>query len=434
MDEEPKEEELPEEEPVAEQPMDEPAAEEEPMDEEPIAEEEPMDEEPVVDEEPTDEAPKEEKLPEEEPVAEEEPMEEQPAEEDRPEEEPVAEQPMEDPIAEDPAEDPMAEDPAVEDPVDPIPEAEAPEAEAPDPVMDEADLSGSGGQNQFTVESGDDFTVSDFGGVGQGVKPDQATLSEVDTIQFSGEGLSARNLQLTQQGDDTMMSFEGSDTKVLLKDTALDQIDNIGQPGGKALGNVLFDGQLNLTDSLDVFNADDTRGRIFNRNTVTFLNDLGNRVAGYSSGSNDVINALGGDDTIWGYSGSDVLRGGAGNDRLVGGAMMAKNRGLEELDVLSGGEGADTFQLGDRLGAYYNDGKADTAGLNSFALITDFSADEGDVLKLAGAAEDYSLGSISEGDLTGTGIYLNSEQTPDLIAVVQGNTPVELESAAVQYV
>ncbi len=444
-DEEPIEEDIPAEEPVAEQPV------EEIPDEEPVAEEEPADEEPL------EEEPAEEDIPAEEPVAEQPIDEELPdedidesVEEDAPADEPVAEQPMEEepmdnePIDEQPieedsldeehmAKDPAAEEPAVDDSADPMPDAEAPDAGSPDPVMDEADLSGSGGQNQFTVETGDDLAIADFGGVGQGIKPEQATLNEVDTIQFSGDGLSARNLQMTQQGDDVMMSFEGFDTRLLLKNMAPDQIDNIPQPEGKTVGNVLFDGQLNVTDSLDVFNSDDTRGRVFNRNTVTFLNDLGNRVAGYGGGSNDVINAQGGDDTIWGYSGSDVLRGGAGRDRLIGGALLTKNRGLEELDVLSGGEGADTFQLGDRRGAYYNDGKADTSGLNSFALITDFDADAGDVLKLAGAAEDYSLGSISEGGLSGTGIYLNSAQTPDLIAVVQGDVPVELESAAVQY-
>lgn len=51
-------------------------------------------------------------------------------------------------------------------------------------------LSGAGGQQQFTVISGNGTVVAiDFGGVGSGVNPAATTIEEVDTLQFTGAGL-----------------------------------------------------------------------------------------------------------------------------------------------------------------------------------------------------------------------------------------------------
>ncbi|NET34865.1 MAG: calcium-binding protein, partial [Cyanothece sp. SIO1E1] len=121
----------------------------------------------------------------------------------------------------------------------------------------------------------------------------------------------------------------------------------------------LFNGQSKIEDSFDVFNADDKRSRIFNRNTVTFLNSLNNKVFGFSS-SDDTINGQEGDDVINGLSGSDLLRGGVGSDTIIGG---------KGNDTLVGGEGADQFQL-----------NAPGMGID---IIEDFSTLEGDVLIVA---------------------------------------------------
>ena len=365
-------------------------------------------------------------------------------------EEPKAEEPKtEAPKAEEPkAEEPKVEEPKVEEPTE-EPKLEEPDGaengggmdtpEQPtnmdsDATSDPAYLSGSGGQKRFTVEAGDRLTIGDFGTVGRSNKPKRAVRAEVDTLQFSGEGLSARNLKLTQSGDDLVVSFEGSDTRVTLKQTALDHIENLPERRGKAVGNLLFNGELQPTNSVDIFRADRTRKRVFRRDTVTFLNDLNNWTRGFGGQSGDVINAMGGDDVVWGFGGSDILRGGNGNDRLIGAALKRKARGAEELDVLSGGNGSDTFQLGDKKGAYYSDGDASTAGLNSYALITDFSAAEGDKLKLAGKAEDYFLEAVSQNGVAGTGVYLKSDQESDLVAVVQGEAALDLNSTAVTFV
>ncbi|MCU0545697.1 MAG: hypothetical protein MUE44_26605 [Oscillatoriaceae cyanobacterium Prado104] len=197
---------------------------------------------------------------------------------------------------------------------------------------------GDGGQRNFVVRQGQKRTAIDFEGVGRGANPAQATIDEVDTIQFEGAGLVAKNLLLTQVGPDLVVSFEGvNDTEALLQNFALENLDNLTKATGASidLGNILFDGQTNVEDSFDVFNADETRNTVFNRNTVTFLNDLDNKVSGFDD-SDDAIDGQGGNDTLCGCSGRDILRGGDGADWLVGG---------RDADTLTGGAGADTFQL-----------------------------------------------------------------------------------------
>lgn len=109
-------------------------------------------------------------------------------------------------------------------------------------------------------------------------------VKEVDTIQFEGKDLVAKNLLLTQQSSDLLVSFEGnSTTQALLKNLQLENLDNLTKATGASvdLGNILFDGQTNFQDSFDVFNAAETRNTVFNRNTVTFLNYLDNTVSGF---------------------------------------------------------------------------------------------------------------------------------------------------------
>ena len=181
---------------------------------------------------------------------------------------------------------------------------------------------GAGGQDQFLIKQGDGTdTVTDFGGVGRGASPSAATIAETDTLKFEGEGLTPRNMLLNQNGDNLEITFDGvKDTKVILQDFQLENLDNLHKGTGATvnLGNILFDGQSCIKDSFDVFNAESQQSTIWNRNTVTFLNDLDNNVEGFND-SNDVINGQGGNDQVRGLSGNDLLRGGAGSDTLDGG-------------------------------------------------------------------------------------------------------------------
>ncbi len=224
-------------------------------------------------------------------------------------------------------------------------------------ITSNPDLSGKGGQKTFVVNQGETVTITDFGGVGIGVNPSAATIAEADTIQFKGADLTARNLLLTQSGSDLEITFAGVvNAKVLLKNFTLENLDNLLRATRSSvdLGNILFDGQTLIQDSFDVFNADSTQQQVWNRNTVTFLNDLNNWVKGFDR-SDDVINGQGGKDSLDGLSGNDLLRGGTENDILNGGAGD---------DIVVGGLGQDYF--------VFDSGKNFVASDLGIDTITDF--------------------------------------------------------------
>ncbi|MEH1864574.1 MAG: calcium-binding protein, partial [Nostoc sp.] len=222
---------------------------------------------------------------------------------------------------------------------------------------------GGNGNDTFVLDLGDgNDTIADFTGTGIGSNPSATVISQLDTLQFIGSGLTARNLQLTQNGDNLELTFlDAASTKVTLQNFQLENLDNLSANGSRpAIGNILFDGQTSITDSFDVFNANSTQTNLFNKNTVTFLNDLNNNIAGFDN-SNDVINGQKGNDIINGNSGNDLLRGGEGDDILIGG---------EGNDILVGGVGADIF--------VYNS-NADFVGVDAIA---DFQSSKGDKIVL----------------------------------------------------
>lgn len=182
-------------------------------------------------------------------------------------------------------------------------------------------LTSGGGQDTFVVRRGDATdTIIDFGGVGTGAKPASAAIAQVDMLKFEGPGLSAENMLLTQKGSDLLISFTGiQDTQAILKDFDLEDLDNLQKSTGASvdIGNILFNGQTKIQDSFDVANANQDLDRVFNPNTVTFLNNLDNNTQGRND-SNDIINGQGGNDLLKGLSGDDILNGGSGSDTLVG--------------------------------------------------------------------------------------------------------------------
>nr|WP_267871703.1 calcium-binding protein [Nostoc sp. CHAB 5715] len=206
-------------------------------------------------------------------------------------------------------------------------------------------LTGNGGQDKFVFRPGDaNDIITDFGGVGKGSNPSSTVIANLDTLQFIGSGLTAENLQLTQKGNNLEVTFENvASTKVQLQNFLLENLDNLPQTDSRfALGNILFDGQTSITDSFDVINANSIQTSIFNKNTVTFLNELNNNIAGFDN-SDDVINGQGGNDIINGLSGNDLLRGGSGDDILIGGEGNDTLVGGFGNNILVGGVGADSF-------------------------------------------------------------------------------------------
>ncbi|MEH1864724.1 MAG: calcium-binding protein [Nostoc sp.] len=208
-------------------------------------------------------------------------------------------------------------------------------------------LTGNGSQDKFIIRRGDgNDIITDFGGVGKGTNPSATVINQLDTLQFIGSGLTARNLQLTQNANNLELTFsDAASTKVNLQNFQLENLDNLPANGSQsATGNILFDGQSSITDSFDVFNANSSQTTIFNKNTVTFLNDLSNNVSGFDN-SDDVINGQGGNDRIDGKSGDDILRGSAGNDTLIGGAGNDTLRDYQGNNALIGDIGEDYLNV-----------------------------------------------------------------------------------------
>ncbi|MGB5962043.1 MAG: DUF4347 domain-containing protein [Coleofasciculaceae cyanobacterium] len=140
----------------------------------------------------------------------------------------------------------------------------------------------------------------------------------------------------------------------------------------------------------------------------------------------DILYGCGGSDRILGQNGDDYLVGGSGNDTLLGGTgndVLDGSGYWQDLDVLTGGTGADYFILGSNRVYYRGDG---------FATITDFSSTQGDGIQLLGDSSQYQL---RQENLVGTGaldtsIYYVGNGfgfTDNLIAVVQDSVNVSLD-------
>ncbi|MEH2295670.1 beta strand repeat-containing protein [Nostoc sp.] len=258
-------------------------------------------------------------------------------------------------------------------------------------------LTGNGGQDKFIIRPSDgNDIITDFAGVGKGSNPLEAVtlkaavINNVDTLQFTGNGLTAQNLQLTENGNNLEVTFENvASTKVTLQNFLLENLDNLSATFlQSAIGNILFDGQTSIADSFDVINANSTQTRIFNKNTITFLNDLNNNIAGFDK-SNDVINGQGGNDIINGLSGNDLLRGGSGDDILIGGEGNDTLVGGVGNDILVGGIGADRF-------LYNTDAAFDLTAVG-VDTIRDFNCCQGDKIVL----DKTTFSAITSGAGTG---------------------------------
>ncbi|BDI18126.1 hypothetical protein ANSO36C_39280 [Nostoc cf. commune SO-36] len=258
-------------------------------------------------------------------------------------------------------------------------------------------ISGGNGNDTFVLGLGDgNDTITDFAGTGIGSNPSTTVISQLDTLQFIGSSLTARNLQLTQNGNNLELTFfDTASTKVTLQNFQLENLDNLPGKGSRpAIGNILFDEQTNVTDTFDVFNANSTQTNLFNKNTVTFLNELNNNVAGFDN-SNDVINGQGGNDIINGNSGDDLLRGESGDDVLIGSEGNDNLVGGNGNDILIGGVGADKF--------LYNTNAEFSTTVVGIDAITDFNSSQGDKILL----DKTTFSAITSA--TGTGFSYQSD-------------------------
>ncbi|MBW4472577.1 MAG: hypothetical protein KME45_19725 [Stenomitos rutilans HA7619-LM2] len=267
-------------------------------------------------------------------------------------------------------------------------------------------LSGGGGRDRFILRREEGFdTITDFGGMGAKNRQTPAVVAEIDTLKFEGTGLTAKNMLLTQEGSNLVISFEGvTNTQVTLQNFKLEDLDNFSPevPGTAALGNILFDSETAIQDSFDVFDANWQFDQILpnlGKNRVTFLNDLDNTTKGFEQ-SDDVINGQGGNDTLWGLSGNDILRGGAGNDTLVGGFGS---------DTLTGDAGND-FLYGQDWDDFLVGGAGDDLLVGGTGINTLSGGLGSDIFALTGESRDIVLDFTLGQDRLGLGKGLTFDQ------------------------
>ena len=127
--------------------------------------------------------------------------------------------------------------------------------------------------------------------------------------------------------------------------------------------------------------------------------------------------------TLWGTAGNDTIIGGVGNDMIAGVPLVGSTSG--QVDILTGGVGADIFILADSRGAFYNDGIDRTLGTNDYALIKDFQSGVDKLQLLAGNYFTTRVGSSLNiyWDRNVNGRFETSLSSSDeLVAVLQNST------------
>jgi hypothetical protein len=259
----------------------------------------------------------------------------------------------------------------------------------PEEPSDWIPLANPAGNSILSIPTSGKYVIANFGGIGTGVTPSSEVVKQVDTLKFTGAGLTAQNMLLEQQGGHLVITFEdNTELTVILKNFTLENMDNLSKATGArldgvdSLGNVLFNDQIVVEDSFDVINSKFILDQVLRANTVTFLNALDNNTQGRDN-SNDVIDGLEGNDWLSGLSGQDKLRGGEGNDFLLGGAGDDILVGGTGTDTLHGGEGRDQFVLSPE----------------GTAIIQDFQPSE-DVIRLTGGLSSSQISTRIEGEDT----------------------------------
>ena len=229
------------------------------------------------------------------------------------------------------------------------------------------------------------------------VNTTNVAMGTVLTLQFAGNGISADELGLA-----SLLSQVSIDASGRGSFTATVKADRLTE-GNESLQVALFN---NGALSTPLAQA------------TVVLNDTS--LTAPSSGS--------GDQVLWGTIQADTIVGGSGNDRLTGvlaSGLTAIALGAGQVDLLTGGAGADVFVLGDQRGIFYNDTISSDLGRRDYAQISDFRSGV-DKVQLASA---FYLTAVNNGttslywDRTGNG-QLNTSgiRTDELIAVFSNAT------------
>ena len=210
-------------------------------------------------------------------------------------------------------------------------------------------------------------------------------------------------------GDDQMLGGDGNDT--LLGESGQDDLH-----GG--FGNDQIDGGEDADKLWGHMGNDTLSGRDGN--------DILKGGAGadtlLGNDGSDGLHGNDGNDNLAGGAGEDVLFGGNGDDHLEGGADTARDflnggRGddlliAQEADVLTGGQGSDTFAINTSAGSF-----------DQTAQIIDFNANEDQIeIMLDETNFDQGLKNIriETNDIGQSVVYLNNEA----IVAINAETPL----------
>ncbi|MDY6902741.1 MAG: calcium-binding protein, partial [Cyanobacteriota bacterium] len=123
-------------------------------------------------------------------------------------------------------------------------------------------------------------------------------------------------------------------------------------------------------------------------------------------------------DILIGGSGNDYIDGGDGNDAITG--VDIASFGVGEIDRLWGGDGKDTFLLGNASGSFYDDGNNRNKGRSDYAFIRDFDVNDDDIQLFGG--ETYYL-DVTRGS---SSVYIDNDgvegltRNDELIGVIKG--------------
>jgi len=214
-----------------------------------------------------------------------------------------------------------------------------------------------------------------------------------------------------------MVSLSGKDRIYTTSELERSQLQQVGyQFEGIAFYAPAFNNQniVPLGNSVGVISRPTASGNLIlgSNNPNSIVGNLNSDTIAAFAGD-DLVYSVGGNDSIDGGFGNDYLSGGVGNDSIVGNVgndslvgTDSTSFGANELDLLIGGAGNDTFILATAGFNFYV-----ANGINDYARIVDFTT--GDSIQLNIVPTNVSSISTPE---PGIGIFIGA----DLVAIVQG--------------
>lgn len=293
-------------------------------------------------------------------------------------------------------------------------------------------LLGGGSNGLFVIDATTNEIVGDLDGV-------DTSAPVPHNVWLNGEG---DRLFLTHTGEEssTVDVFSLEDPTLPILETTTDV--NGLNPFGVAYAAPEIDELMVGKELDDELQGQEGSDRIFGiAGDDSLQGNTGNDKL-FGQEGNDNLFGEQGNDVLIGDIGNDYLYGGEADDLLIGVKVESLTPGAVEVDYLSGGNGKDTFVLGDALEVYYDDGLDTTRGVDDYAVIEDFNFQD-DVIRLHGNADNYSLevvdglefiDGIPQATVGITAILYDFEgQAPELVGVVQGTNSLDIFGDAFEF-